>query len=114
MAASFQAGYHRCRCLVYHGRVPLVSPAWCDLSGSTILTSISRYDGIPAVSDYHTLTEILREEWGYEYFVMTDAGGSDRVCSYFHLCESDPIDMEAVTTQLLNAGTDVEMGGGSL
>ena len=45
---------------------------------------------------------------------MTDAGGSDRVCSYFHLCESDPIDMEAVTTQLLNAGTDVEMGGGSL
>ena len=75
---------------------------------------ISRYDGIPAVSDYHTLTEILREEWGYEYFVMTDAGGSDRVCSYFKLCESDPLDMESVTEQILTAGIDVEMGGGSL
>lgn len=84
------------------------------MSYTIILTSVSRWDGIPAVSDYHTLTEILREEWGYEYFVMTDAGGSDRVCAYFKLCESDPIDMEAVTTQLLNAGTDVEMGGGSL
>jgi beta-glucosidase len=78
------------------------------------LTKPTRYDGIPAVSDYHTLTEILREEWGYEYFVMSDAGGSDRICSYFKLCESKPIDMESVTTQLLTAGTDVEMGGGSL
>jgi beta-glucosidase len=45
---------------------------------------------------------------------MTDAGGSDRLCSYFKMCESDPIDKESVTTQLLTAGTDVEMGGGSL
>ncbi|KAJ5104771.1 hypothetical protein NUU61_002118 [Penicillium alfredii] len=43
------------------------------------------YDGIPAVSHHHTLTDILGEEWGYHYVVMTDAGGSDRVCSYFKL-----------------------------
>lgn len=45
---------------------------------------------------------------------MSDAGGSDRICSYFKLCESNPLDKAAVTTQLLTAGTDVEMGGGSL
>jgi beta-glucosidase len=73
-----------------------------------------RYDGIPAVSDYHTLTEILRGEWGYDYFVMSDAGGTDRLCSAFKLCRSNPIDMEAVTLQVLPAGNDVEMGGGSL
>ena len=66
------------------------------------------------VANYHTLTEILRNEWGYEGFVMTDAGGSDRLCSYFKLCQSNPLDMNAVTTELLTAGIDVEMGGGSL
>lgn len=66
------------------------------------------------VADYHSITEILKEEWGYDYFVMTDAGGSDRLCSYFKMCQSDPIDMDAVTLQLLEAGVDVEMGGGSL
>ena len=33
------------------------------------MSAYHSYDGVPAVADYHTLTEILREEWGYEYFV---------------------------------------------
>lgn len=78
------------------------------------MSAYHSYDGIPAVSDYHTLTEILRGEWGYDYFVMSDAGGTDRLCSAFKLCRSNPIDMEAVTLQVLPAGNDVEMGGGSL
>ncbi|KAJ5794652.1 Glycoside hydrolase superfamily [Penicillium paradoxum] len=93
--------------------LPPFHRAIIDGGAWSIMAAYNSYDGIPAVSDYHTLTEILREEWGYDYFVMTDAGGSDRICAYFKLCESDPIDKEAVTTQLLNAGTDVEMGGGS-
>ncbi|KAJ5145818.1 uncharacterized protein N7515_000382 [Penicillium bovifimosum] len=93
--------------------LPPFKRAIIDAGAWSIMAAYHSYDGIPAVSDYHTLTEILREEWGYEYFVMTDAGGSDRVCNAFKLCESNPIDMESVTTQLLNAGTDVEMGGGS-
>lgn len=72
------------------------------------------YDGIPMVADYHTITEILKEEWGYEHFVMTDAGGSDRLCTYFKMCQGSPIDMDSVTLQLMEAGIDVEMGGGSL
>ncbi|CAI7577002.1 unnamed protein product [Penicillium bialowiezense] len=93
--------------------LPPFKRAIIDAGAWSIMAAYHSYDGIPAVSDYHTLTEILREEWGYEYFVMTDAGGSDRICSYFKLCESKPIDMESVTTQILTAGTDVEMGGGS-
>ncbi|KAJ5958708.1 Glycoside hydrolase superfamily [Penicillium vulpinum] len=93
--------------------LPPFKRAIIDAGAWSIMAAYSSYDGIPAVSDYHTLTEILRGEWGYDYFVMTDAGGSDRVCSYFKLCESNPIDKEEVTTQLLEAGTDVEMGGGS-
>lgn len=65
------------------------------------------------MADHHTLTDILRGEWGYDYYVMSDAGGTDRLCSAFKLCRDSPIDMEAVTMQALPAGNDVEMGGGS-
>lgn len=79
-----------------------------------ILTIDSSYDGIPAVADYHTLTEMLRDEWGYDYWVISDSGGTDRLCTAFKLCQSSPIDSEAITLAALPAGNDVEMGGGSL
>ncbi|PKY07273.1 glycoside hydrolase [Aspergillus campestris IBT 28561] len=84
-----------------------------DAGAWSIMSAYNSYDGIPAISDYHTLTEILREEWGYKYFVISDAGATDRLCNAFNLCRSSPIDMESVTLQALPAGNDVEMGGGS-
>jgi beta-glucosidase len=45
---------------------------------------------------------------------MSDAGGTDRLCTSFKTCRADPIDKESVTLQALPAGNDVEMGGGSL
>ena len=72
------------------------------------------YDGIPAVADYQTLTTLLRDEWGYKYWVTSDAGATDRLCAAFKLCQASPIDSEAVTLAVLPAGNDVEMGGGSL
>ncbi|KAL2176113.1 beta-glucosidase/beta-xylosidase [Thermothelomyces heterothallicus CBS 202.75] len=79
----------------------------------SIMTAYHSYDGIPAVSDSHLLTDILRDEWGYGYFTMTDAGASDRLCADFKMCASDPIDKEAIVKYILPAGGDVEMGGGS-
>ena len=79
-----------------------------------IMSAYHSWDGIPAVADYHTLTEILRGEWGYEYWVTSDAGATDRLCNSFKMCRSKPtIDMDAVTLLALPAGNDVEMGGGS-
>lgn len=65
------------------------------------------------VANHYLLTEILREEWGYKYFTMSDAGGTDRLCTAIKMCVSNPIDKEAVTNFVLPAGNDVEMGGGS-
>jgi beta-glucosidase len=79
----------------------------------SIMTAYHSYDGIPAVSDPHLLTDILRDEWKYEYFTMTDAGASDRLCKDFKMCASDPIDKEAIVQYILPAGGDMEMGGGS-
>ncbi|KAF2755586.1 glycoside hydrolase family 3 protein [Pseudovirgaria hyperparasitica] len=84
-----------------------------DGGAYSIMSAYHSYDGVPAVADYHTLTEILRDEWGYKYFVMSDAGGTDRLCNSFKMCATNPIDSDAVTTYALPAGNDVEMGGGS-
>lgn len=84
------------------------------LSSYALSLILYSYDGMPSVSDAYTLTEILRGEWGHKYWVTSDAGATDRVCTYFKMCQGNPIDSDAVTLEVLPAGTDVEMGGGSL
>lgn len=87
----------------------------------SIMSAYSSYDGIPQVADEHTLTEILRDEWGYEFFVMSDAGATDRLATPFNICPTplnkynSPISVgnECVTLNALPAGVDVQMGGGS-
>ncbi|OGM50192.1 beta-glucosidase [Aspergillus bombycis] len=93
--------------------LPSFKRAIMDAGAWSIMSAYHSYDGIPAVADYHTLTEILREEWGFKYWVTSDAGATDRLCTAFKLCRADPIDKEAVTLAVLPAGNDVEMGGGS-
>jgi beta-glucosidase len=93
--------------------LPSFKRAIIDAGAYSIMSAYHSYDGVPAVADYHTLTEILRDEWGYKYFVMSDAGGTDRLCTAFKMCRASPIDSEAVTMYALPAGNDVEMGGGS-
>ncbi|CZT46783.1 related to beta-glucosidase [Rhynchosporium secalis] len=84
-----------------------------DAGVFAVMASYSDYDGVALVANHHVLTDILRDEWGYKYWVTSDAGGTDRLCQAFKMCKEKPIDKEAVTLYALPAGTDVEMGGGS-
>ncbi|KAB8299056.1 hypothetical protein EYC80_001181 [Monilinia laxa] len=88
-----------------------------DADAWSIMSGYHSYDGVAVIADYHILTEILREEWGYKYWVTSDAGATDRLCDSFKMCRSKgkglPIDSDAVTMFALPAGNDVEMGGGS-
>lgn len=101
--------------------LPSFKRAIMDAGAWSIMSSYNSYDGIPIVADHHTLTEILREEWGYEYFVTSDAGGTDRLSNAFYVCSPElnsyggPITEgnECITLNALPAGGDVEMGGGS-
>lgn len=52
------------------------------------MSSYNSYDGVPVVADSFLLTDILRNEWGYRYFVTSDAGGTARLDSAFHVCPS--------------------------
>jgi beta-glucosidase len=93
--------------------LPPFRRAIIDAGAYSVMSAYHSYDGVPAVADHHTLTTILREEWGYKYFVVSDAGATDRLCTAFRMCRAAPIDKEAVTMYALPAGNDVEMGGGS-
>ncbi|KAK4569433.1 hypothetical protein LTR86_003196 [Recurvomyces mirabilis] len=101
--------------------LPSYKKAIIDAGAWSIMSAYSSYDGVPQVADYHTLTEILREEWGYDFWVSSDAGATDRLANPFYICPSplgkygDNITAgnECVTLNALPAGGDVEMGGGS-
>jgi beta-glucosidase len=93
--------------------LPPFKRAIIDAGAYSIMGSYNSYDGIPTIADHHLMTEILREEWGYKYWLTSDAGATDRLCCAFKMCSCKPIDSEAVTLYALPAGNDVEMGGGS-
>ncbi|KAK3367678.1 glycoside hydrolase family 3 protein [Podospora didyma] len=93
--------------------LPSYKRAIVDGGAFSIMTAYHSYDGVPAVCDAHLLTDILRDEWNYKYFTMTDAGASDRICQAFKMCQANPIDKTAIVDFILPAGGDVEMGGGS-
>ncbi|KAK6854300.1 hypothetical protein PG995_009393 [Apiospora arundinis] len=93
--------------------LPPFKRAIIDGGAHSIMSAYSAYDGVPAVADKYMLTDILRDSWGYKYFVMSDAGATDRLCNQFAMCKSKPIDSEAVVNYALPAGNDIEMGGGS-
>jgi beta-glucosidase len=69
MATIFQVCDHGCWSLVYHE-----------------LGQVVRWHSHSRRSSHSD--EILREEWGYEYFVTPDAGATDRLATAFFVCPS--------------------------
>ncbi|KAF2122413.1 glycoside hydrolase superfamily [Lophiotrema nucula] len=93
--------------------LPSFKRAIIDAGAYSIMGSYNSYDGIPTIADRHLMTDILRGEWDYKYWLTSDAGATDRLCCAFKMCACKPIDSEAITLYALPAGNDVEMGGGS-
>ncbi|KAJ7597640.1 glycoside hydrolase superfamily [Mycena floridula] len=79
------------------------------LESLSIMTAYSSYDGIPAIANKHLLTDILRNEWGYQYWVTGDAGSPDLLISVHQVCA----DRACAAKTTLENGISGEMGGGS-
>ncbi|KAH9483331.1 Beta-xylosidase [Psilocybe cubensis] len=75
----------------------------------SIMTAYSSYDGIPAIANSHLLTDILRNEWGYKYWVTTDAGSVDLLINLHGTCDT----RECAAKTALENGISGEMGGGT-
>ncbi len=74
----------------------------------SIMASYNEWDGVPNHVNHKLLTDILRTEWGFSGFVMSDGGGMDVTVHDHHaaadLAESGALSMEA--------GVDYELGSG--
>jgi beta-glucosidase len=73
---------------------------------STVMTSFSDLNGIPATGNSYILSDVLRGEWGFEGFVVSD-WDSVRQLQIHGLTEND----RDSAYQAVDAGVDMEMAG---
>ncbi len=73
---------------------------------ATVMTSFNDYDGVPATGNHYLLTDILRDEWGFKGFVVTD------YTAIKEMVEHGVVADEKEAGELaLNAGVDMDMQG---
>lgn len=77
-----------------------------DAGVATLMTSFSDLNGVPATANTFLLRQILRDEWQFDGFVVSD-WDSVRQLSIHGLTEND----EQSALQALVAGVDMEMAG---
>jgi beta-glucosidase len=78
-----------------------------DAGVATVMTSFNEIDGIPATGNKWLLTELLRKEWGFKGFVVTDYTAINEMIAH-----GVPKDEAEAGALALNAGVDMDMQGG--
>ncbi len=73
----------------------------------SIMASYNAWDGVPNHVNHKLLTEILRTEWGFNGFVMSDGGGIDTLYEN-HLAAAGPAEAGVLS---IEAGVDYDLGG---
>ena len=78
-----------------------------DAGARSVMTAYNSVDGVPCTCNRHTLTEILRDEWGFDGFVVSD------LVSIEGLYETHGVarDIGDAAVQALCAGVDVDLRG---
>ena len=75
-----------------------------DAGVGTLMSAFQDLNGVPGVANHHTLTEILRDEWKFNGFVVSDWGAIHELIA--HGFASDDAD---ATAKALPAGVDMDM-----
>lgn len=78
-----------------------------DAGAATVMTSFNEVDGVPASGSSFLLTDILRNEWGFDGFVVTDYTSIMEMM--YHGVAGDTASAAALA---LNAGVDMDMQAG--
>ena len=76
-----------------------------DAGVATIMSAFHVNDGVPASADRHLLTDILRTEWGFNGFVVSDYGIVREMHTGHGVYES----VHEAACHALNAGLDMDM-----
>ncbi|UII33562.1 beta-glucosidase BglX [Fulvivirga ulvae] len=77
-----------------------------DAGAATVMTSFNEVDGVPASGNKYLLTEILRDEWDFDGFVVTDYTSINEMVPHGVVANEKEAAELAV-----NAGVDMDMQG---
>ncbi|MET4547779.1 beta-glucosidase [Pedobacter africanus] len=76
-----------------------------DAGAGSIMTSFNDINGLPATANKWLMTDLLRKEWGFKGFVVTDYTAVNE------LIDHGLGDLQKVSALSLNAGVDMDMVG---
>ena len=76
-----------------------------DAGVGSVMTSFNEIDGIPATGNRWLLTDLLRKQWGFKGFVVTDYTAINEMIDH------GMGDLPTVSALALKAGTDMDMVG---
>ncbi|MCX2679296.1 beta-glucosidase BglX [Galbibacter sp. EGI 63066] len=76
-----------------------------DAGVGSVMASFNEIDGIPATGNKWLLTDLLRNEWGFNGFVVSDYTGINEMIAH------GMGDLQQVSALALKAGTDMDMVG---
>ena len=74
-----------------------------DAGAVSVMASFNEIDGVPATGNRWLLTDVLRDQWGFDGFVVTDYTG------IYEMIAHGIGDFEKVSVQALKAGVDMDM-----
>ena len=79
-----------------------------DAGALSVMASFNELDGVPATANEHLLGDILRGEWGFNGFVVTDYTGINEMVMHGYAKDDEDAGRLA-----MNAGVDMDMQGAS-
>lgn len=74
-----------------------------DAGVGSVMASFNEIDGVPATGNKWLLTDLLRTDWGFKGFVVTDYTG------ILEMIDHGVGDMQTSSAMALNAGVDMDM-----
>lgn len=84
--------------------LPVFEAAVKEGNAQGIMAAYHELDGIPCAANKWLLTDVLRNEWGFDGFVLSDLGAIRRLNTVFHTAKDD----KGVIIQSLQAGMDMQ------
>ena len=79
------------------------SQAAVDAGVGSVMASFNEVDGVPATANKWLMTDVLRKQWGFNGFVVTDFTGIAEMVAH------GIGDLQTVSARALNAGVDMDM-----
>jgi beta-glucosidase len=76
-----------------------------DAGAGTVMASFNEIDGVPATGNKWLMTDLLRNQWKFDGFVVTDYTGINEMIDH------GMGDLQASSALALNAGVDMDMVG---